>query len=99
MQENNILNFIGELKMKTFKVTTYKDESKVKVEYHINYQPFKYKSKINNRTTKVKNKEYPFMALTQYIKTLNRKRIELNELCLKDENCVALTLTTKFCST
>lgn len=86
--------------MKTFKVTTYKDEHKVKVEYHTNYKPFKYKSSPTRHTSlKVKNKEYPFMTLTQYIKTLNRKRVELNNLCLKDENCLALTLTTKFCNT
>lgn len=86
--------------MKRIKVTTYKNENKVKVEYHTNYQPYKYKSKLINRTIpKVKNQKYPFMTLAQYIKTLNRKRIELNDLFLKEENCTSLTLTTKNCYT
>ena len=86
--------------MKNIKITTYKNENKVKVEYHANYQPYKYKSKIKNCTmSKIKNIEYPFMTLAQYIKTLNRKRIELNDLFLKEENCISLTLTSQNCCT
>lgn len=86
--------------MKQIKVTTYKNENKVKIEYHANYQPFKYKSKsINHRTTKIRDYQFPYMTLAQYIKTLNRKRVELNNLCLKEENCIAITLTTKDCNT
>lgn len=78
-----------------YKVTFYKNENKIKVDYH-EFNKFKNRVKPYVSVNRVLSKETWAMTLYQYLATLKRKRKLLHELYLPKDQCVFLTLTTEY---
>ena len=73
-----------------YKVTFYKNENKIKVDYH-EFNKFKNRVKPYVSVNRVISRETWAMTLYQYLATLKRKRKLLHELYLPKDQCGFLT--------
>ena len=77
---------------KSYQIIKYEDDSMI-IRHHNNWNQTASRPKFTTHHTRVKNEEFPYMPIKQYKRTLKRKRFELYNFKLVNENCAFITLT------